>query len=70
MKLDGEALDLDGEYRVTVNSFLATGGDGFSLLNDGTNRIGGPVDLEAFVVYFDENSPVAAPKEQRIRKVK
>ena len=28
-------------YRVTVNSFLADGGDTFTVLVDGTNRLGG-----------------------------
>ncbi|HEY8556001.1 MAG TPA: 5'-nucleotidase, partial [Actinomycetes bacterium] len=36
---------------VTVNSFLAGGGDGFTVLRDGTNRVVGPVDLDALVDY-------------------
>lgn len=35
-----------GTYRVTVNSFLADGGDSFSVLTSGTDRLGGPVDLD------------------------
>jgi 5'-nucleotidase len=44
-------------YRVTVNSFLASGGDNFSVLVDGTNRLGGEIDLDALVTYFGDNSP-------------
>ena len=70
IKLANKPIELDGEYRVTVNSFLATGGDGFTLLASGTKRIGGPVDLEAFVDYFEGRKPVAPPTDRRIRKVK
>lgn len=38
-------------YRVTVNSFMASGGDNFRVLRDGTNRVVGPVDLDALVDY-------------------
>jgi 5'-nucleotidase len=44
-------------YRVTVNSFLASGGDNFSVLVDGTERLGGEIDLDALVTYFGDNSP-------------
>lgn len=69
IKLNGETIDPDGEYRVTVNSFLANGGDGFALLETGRDRLGGPVDLQALVDHFDANSPVVAPEEQRIKRV-
>lgn len=70
IKLNGKPIDPDEEYRVTVNSYLANGGDGFALLADGTDRVGGPVDLQALVVYFDENSPLSPPTDQRIEKIK
>jgi 2',3'-cyclic-nucleotide 2'-phosphodiesterase (5'-nucleotidase family)/predicted AlkP superfamily phosphohydrolase/phosphomutase len=45
--------DASVTYTVTVNSFLAGGGDGFTVLRDGTNRVVGPVDLDALVDYVD-----------------
>lgn len=39
-------------YRVTVNSFMATGGDGFSVFNLGTNRLGGAQDIDTTVAYL------------------
>ncbi len=39
-------------YRVTVNSFLATGGDGFTTLNSGTERLGGAQDIDAVTAYL------------------
>jgi 5'-nucleotidase len=56
-------------YRVTVNSFLADGGDNFSVLVDGTDRLGGEVDLDALVTYFGLNSPVAPGPQDRITRL-
>lgn len=64
--IDGTAIDPAGEYRVTVNSFLADGGDNFAVLVDGTDRLGGEVDLDALVTYFGANSPVAPGPQDRI----
>jgi 5'-nucleotidase len=49
------------DYRVTVNSFLADGGDNFGTLVDGTNRLGGEIDLDALVTYFGDNTPPGVP---------
>lgn len=40
-------------YRVTVNFFLAGGGDNFTILTEGQNRVVGPVDLDALVDYIE-----------------
>ena len=34
-------------YRVAMNNFLADGGDGFSVFNQGTDQLGGEIDLDA-----------------------
>ena len=52
-RADGTTLDPAATYSVTVNSFMAAGGDNFVVLKDGTNRIVGPVDLEALVNYVE-----------------
>ncbi len=48
----GVVLNPTQTYRVTVNSFLATGGDAFSVFNFGTSRIGGAQDIDATVAYL------------------
>lgn len=68
MKLDGVVIDPAKSYRITVNSFLSTGGDDFQILNDGTDRVGGDVDLEVFVKFFAVSSPVSPPTDVRVRK--
>lgn len=64
--LGGAPVDPSASYRVTVNSFLADGGDGFFVLRDGTGRVGGPIDLDALAEYFGLHSPVAPPATGRI----
>jgi 5'-nucleotidase len=69
IKLDGVTLDPSTGYRVEMNSFLASGGDGFSVFNACTNQLGGEVDLDALVRYFMENSPVAPGPQNRIKRL-
>jgi 5'-nucleotidase len=66
IKLDGVTIDPAKTYRVVVNSFLASGGDGFAVLVAGTDRLGGVTDLEALQAYFAGNSPVAPPALDRV----
>ena len=53
-------------YRVSVNNFLAAGGDGFAEFVNGTDIAGGPVDLDAFTAYLTANPNIAPPAADRI----
>jgi 5'-nucleotidase len=64
--LNGRMVVPTESYRVTVNSFLADGGDNFSVLVQGRSRLGGEVDTDAFEDYFAANSPVAPGPRNRI----
>jgi 5'-nucleotidase len=66
IRINGLALDLNATYRVTVNSFLADGGDNFSVLAQGTSRLGGAVDTDALEAYFAAFSPIAPGPRNRI----
>jgi 5'-nucleotidase len=68
IKLNGKVLGPEQTYRVTVNSFIAAGGDGFTVLIDGTNRLGGPVDVDAFVAYLGAKSPLSPSTAKRITR--
>ena len=66
VELGGEPV-VDGQtYRVTVNNFLAGGGDGFTVLTGGTGLVTGAIDLDAFTDYLGATSPVPAPALDRI----
>jgi 2',3'-cyclic-nucleotide 2'-phosphodiesterase (5'-nucleotidase family) len=67
--LNGTPIDPAATYRVTVNSFLADGGDGFTVLREGTDRVGGGGDLDAFTAYLTANSPVTGPAPTRATPV-
>jgi 5'-nucleotidase len=63
----GNAIAADQSYSITINNFLAGGGDGFTKLKGGTNPIVGPVDLDALEAYItNQNGPIAAPARDRI----
>jgi 5'-nucleotidase len=68
MRLNGLAIEPDKPYRVAVNEFLAGGGDGFKVLNAGTDRRRGVMDTEALEQYLAAHSPVSAPQSGRIRR--
>ena len=53
-------------YRVSVNNFLAAGGDGFAAFTNGTDLAGGPVDLDAFTAYLTAHSPISPPALDRV----
>lgn len=67
--LNGSPLVLTQSYRVEMNSFLADGGDGFSVFRQCTDQLGGEVDTDAVVRYFMAHSPVAPPADDRITKL-
>src|SRR4030081_510932 len=48
-------------FRVTVNNFMATGGDGFSTFLNGTNLLGGAQDIDALVSYLADFKAPNAP---------
>ena len=62
--LNGLAISPGTNYRVTVNSFLADGGDNYTVLRDGTDRLGGEVDTDALEKYFQANPAGVAPGPQ------
>jgi 5'-nucleotidase len=66
IKVNGTSIDPNGFYRITVNGFLADGGDNFSVLKGGTDRIGGPLDADALVDYLGTFSPLAPGISSRI----
>jgi 5'-nucleotidase len=69
MTLDGVPIDPARAYRVTVNSFLAPGGDGFTVLIAGAALLGGDVDLDALEDYLVANRPLATPALGRITRL-
>jgi 5'-nucleotidase len=70
LKLNGVAVEPQQRLRVTVNSFLAGGGDNFSVFKqDGQDARTGMMDIDAFERYvaaLGTVAPVTAPRIQRV----
>jgi 5'-nucleotidase len=69
MFLNGQRIDPATAYRVTVNNFLSVGGDGFTVLKDGTAPQFGSYDVDALYAYFQANSPISPATPDRIARV-
>ncbi|WP_085067190.1 bifunctional metallophosphatase/5'-nucleotidase [Catenuloplanes japonicus] len=66
IKLNGAVINPAATYRVTSNSFLASGGDNFTTLGQGTDRITtGDNDLTMLTNYIGKFSPVTADQAPR-----
>ncbi len=48
-------------YRITVNNFMADGGDGYTTLIKGTARLGGSQDIDALTAYLSANFKAPKP---------
>src|SRR6266540_4195061 len=68
MFVDGVEVTPTDSFRVTMNNFLATGGDGFTVSNDGSHALGGAQDIDALVAAFAAAEPagIAVPPLDRI----
>ncbi len=65
----GKPLDDAGVYRVTLNSFLGGGGDGFGTLGAGEAVAGGMLDLDALEAWFARGPVIDPPALGRVRDV-
>ncbi|WP_159007222.1 bifunctional metallophosphatase/5'-nucleotidase [Bradyrhizobium sp. S69] len=69
LSLNGTRIDTAGSYRVTVNNYLSVGGDGFTVLKDGTAPLVGAYDIDALYGYFRANGPIGPPPAKRITRI-
>lgn len=69
IRINGTPVVADQKYRITVNNFLAGGGDSFTILTQGLDMVGGAQDIDALETYFKANSPVAPGPQNRITRL-
>eukprot|EP00178_Gracilaria_changii_P008603 TRINITY_DN25992_c0_g1_i1.p1 TRINITY_DN25992_c0_g1~~TRINITY_DN25992_c0_g1_i1.p1 ORF type:complete len:609 (-),score=83.42 TRINITY_DN25992_c0_g1_i1:92-1843(-) len=62
--IDGAALDLDRDYILLTNSYIATGGDGYSWPVEGLDW--GTMLREATQTYLEKNNPYPPVTESRV----
>jgi len=67
----GEVVNPTRTWRVTVNNFMADGGDAFTVLKGGTERLGGAQDIDALERYladFLAPNPPYDPLDPKLNK--
>jgi 5'-nucleotidase len=72
LTINGQPVPFDSAYRVTVNSSLANGGDGFSVLHTGMDPVDGSGDADALATYLQptlDGEPLLPPARDRITVV-
>lgn len=63
LRLDGKPIDPAADYRITVNNFMADGGDSYEHLRTGRDRRAGGDDLDAlFGILGSVPQPVTTPR--------
>lgn len=69
--LNGAALDPAATYTVTVNNFLADGGDNFVTFRqiDPALRVGGGIDLDELNNYLASEGPIDPPGTDRVNEL-
>ncbi|MEN0038033.1 MAG: bifunctional metallophosphatase/5'-nucleotidase [Cellvibrio sp.] len=75
LRVNGQLVKADNQYRITTNSFLADGGDKFSVFTQGSEREDSAVrDLDALIDYLQAQEKAGKPAgqaapEKRIQRV-
>jgi 5'-nucleotidase len=69
MRLHGVPIAMEQSYRVTVNSFMASGGDALSVFKQGRNVQEGETDLVAAKLYLRLKGVLPLPQMGRIQRL-
>ena len=70
IRLNGVVLQPDKRYRVTVNDYLAEGGDGLRVLKEGAEQQGGVLDRDALASYLQAHPSLSPSPRPRIRRAR
>ncbi|GAB4276462.1 MAG: bifunctional UDP-sugar hydrolase/5'-nucleotidase [Candidatus Rifleibacteriota bacterium] len=70
-RIDGKQLVDNETYKVALNDFLASGGDGFLFLKDIKNRYKSSILVrDALIKYIEENKVIESKPEKRMHNVR
>jgi len=69
LRLNGRPIAPDVFYRVTINNFIFTGGDGFRAFAKGREPRIGMMDVDALVQYLQQHSPVQPSALKRVQRI-
>lgn len=66
LTVDGRPVRDEAVYRVAMNSFLASGGDNFTIFREGTEPSGGIQDVDALEAYIAAAGTLTPPAPGRV----
>lgn len=69
MILSGRPVEPATGYRVTLNDYLAVGGDGFTVAKQGAAALYGGYDADALFAFFKAHGPIGSLPPTRILRV-
>jgi len=69
IKLKGQPLDPNANYRVTVNAFVAAGGDGFKIFTEGKAPLVGIMDSDALALYMQAHPGLKPSALERVKRL-
>ena len=69
MTLNGQPIEPATGYRVTLNDYLAVGGDGFTIAKQGTSPQYGGYDADALFAFFRAHGPIGPLPPTRILRM-
>ncbi|SFI00881.1 bifunctional metallophosphatase/5'-nucleotidase [Bradyrhizobium sp. Gha] len=69
MILNGKPIEPAAGYRVTLNDYLAVGGDGFTVAKQGASPQYGGYDADALFAFFKAHGPIGPLPPTRILRV-
>jgi 5'-nucleotidase len=69
VKINGKPLDPAARYRITIDGFLASGGDNYTVLKQGTDPVTGPIDIQSLTDYLATHNPLAPPPRDRVTRL-
>ncbi|UPK33598.1 bifunctional metallophosphatase/5'-nucleotidase [Bradyrhizobium sp. 186] len=69
MTLNGKPIEPASGYRITLNDYLAVGGDGFTVAKQGTSPQYGGYDADALFAFFKAYGPIGPLPPTRILRV-
>ena len=69
MMLNGKPIEPATGYRVTLNDYLAVGGDGFTIAKQGASAQYGGYDADALFAFFKAHGPIGPLPPTRILRV-
>jgi 5'-nucleotidase len=69
MILDGKPIDPAAPYRITVNDYLAAGGDGFTVAQQGASQQYGGYDTDALFAFFRARGQIVPLTPSRILRL-